>query len=427
MQRRAFIQKSCSAGLAIFISPFGWVQALGEQAVSDLEKRFQQPHLADHPQAMWCWMNGHISKEGITHDLEAMKKVGIGGVFNFDVGVNIPKGPVVYFSDEWLQLKRHAIQEAARLGLRFTLHNCPGWSASGGPWITPEKAMKQLAWSELYIAGGKPVELQLPVPFHKLGFYRDVTVLAFPSLEGEKGLQDYTVTGSNGQVAKEAVTGENGGGVIVRPANENDGAWLLFRFKEPIEVRFITFLISDVDKAENGKEGRTSVVLEASADGTDFSTLATISTGLEAELQSGDKFITYDIAPAKARYFRLRSSQPRRYSQVRLSGIHRLKNFLEKTGSRYMFSGEETSPLYNNSGQAVPAGSAINSHSMVDLTSQVDENGRLKWAAPKGAWTIFVLAIPPCLPSIKRHQIKAPGLNAISSAKRPLTFIFTLC
>ena len=31
------------------------------------------------PQVLWQWMNGHISKEGITADLEAMSKNGISG------------------------------------------------------------------------------------------------------------------------------------------------------------------------------------------------------------------------------------------------------------------------------------------------------------------------------------------------------------
>ncbi len=41
---------------------------------------------------MWFWMNGNVTKEGITLDLEAMKSAGIGGIFNFDVGTDIPKG-----------------------------------------------------------------------------------------------------------------------------------------------------------------------------------------------------------------------------------------------------------------------------------------------------------------------------------------------
>ena len=33
--------------------------------------------------------------------------------------------------------------------------NCPGWSSSGGPWITPEYSMKQFTWSETLVRGGR--------------------------------------------------------------------------------------------------------------------------------------------------------------------------------------------------------------------------------------------------------------------------------
>ncbi len=38
-------------------------------------------------------MNGHVTKEGITLDLEAMRRVGLGGVINFDAGTGIRRGP----------------------------------------------------------------------------------------------------------------------------------------------------------------------------------------------------------------------------------------------------------------------------------------------------------------------------------------------
>jgi hypothetical protein len=83
-------------------------------------------------------MNGNISKEGITLDLEAMKSVGLGGCQLFQVGSYVAKGPVVYGSPEHLQLLKFAASEANRLDLDFAVHNCAGWSSSGGPHITPE-------------------------------------------------------------------------------------------------------------------------------------------------------------------------------------------------------------------------------------------------------------------------------------------------
>jgi hypothetical protein len=63
---------------------------------------------------MWFWMNGHVTKEGITLDLEAMARVGIGAVFYFDAGTGIPQRPLKYLSTEWYEMKAHALKECER-------------------------------------------------------------------------------------------------------------------------------------------------------------------------------------------------------------------------------------------------------------------------------------------------------------------------
>ena len=76
---------------------------------------------------------------------------------------------------------RHAADECERLGLRFTMQNCPGWSQSGGPWIKPENAMRHLVWSRTDLTGGNifSTNLAMPEPTRD-GWrdYRDVAVLA---------------------------------------------------------------------------------------------------------------------------------------------------------------------------------------------------------------------------------------------------------
>src|SRR6478672_12861907 len=164
MQRRTFIKTGITGTMLFSFMPPDFAQISSSENLFPLENEFIHPPSSAKPQVFWFWMNGNISKEGITLDLEAMQRVGICGVFNFDAGTGIPKGTVQYLSDEWLELKKHAIKEAERLGLDFTMHNCPGWSSSGDPWITPELAMQQFTWSEMYISGGKRIEKQLPKP-----------------------------------------------------------------------------------------------------------------------------------------------------------------------------------------------------------------------------------------------------------------------
>ncbi len=186
MKRREFLKSTGVVGAAAIITPWGIIQNKTiAQQVDSLEAEFLKPPASAKPHTWWHWMNGNVTKEGITLDLEAMARVGIGGFQNFDAGTGIPKGPIVYLSPEWLELKKHAIAEAHRLGLEFTMHNCPGWSSSGGPWITPDLAMQEVKFSEITIDGNKQVNVALPKPVTKLDYYKDICVLAFPAVEGK--------------------------------------------------------------------------------------------------------------------------------------------------------------------------------------------------------------------------------------------------
>ncbi len=153
--------------------------------VAEVKEQFVSPPDSARPHTWWHWMNDNVTKEGITADIEAMAEVGIGGAQIFSVGdkhsVNIPIGPVGYMSDEWLEMVRHAVKEAKRVGIEICMHNCAGWSSSGGPWITPEYSMKILSFSETTVSGPKAVSITLPQPESRRDFYRDITVLAFPT------------------------------------------------------------------------------------------------------------------------------------------------------------------------------------------------------------------------------------------------------
>src|SRR6266581_1218914 len=98
MQRRKFIKRTGAAGLMLFINSSLIAQNSDDGITTNFEHDFLQPPSSAYPQTFWFWMNGNVTKEGITKDLEAMREVGVGGVFNFDVGTGIPKGPVEYLS-----------------------------------------------------------------------------------------------------------------------------------------------------------------------------------------------------------------------------------------------------------------------------------------------------------------------------------------
>jgi hypothetical protein len=144
-----------------------------------LEQGFAVPPASSRPHTWWHWMNGNITKEGITADLEAMAEVGLGGAQIFNVSVDIPRGPVRFNSPEWIEMVKHAATEAKRLGLELCIHNCAGWANSGGPWNTPEHSMKTVVTSEMQVKGGTSVTAPPPQPQASPDFYRDIAVVAF--------------------------------------------------------------------------------------------------------------------------------------------------------------------------------------------------------------------------------------------------------
>ena len=164
---------------------------------------FAQPDRVFYPETWFHYIGGNVSYEGITADLEAISKAGFSGIqlFHGKFGSIWPGNheQILCLSPKWDQLVKHTAEECRRLGLRFTMQGCPGWAMAGGPWIEPANAMRHLTYTRTDITGGSKVTLTLPIqasnqePWRD---YRDVTVLAFPTPEGDTGqaLQPKNVT-----------------------------------------------------------------------------------------------------------------------------------------------------------------------------------------------------------------------------------------
>ena len=144
----------------------------------------------------WHWVDGMVTKEGITKDLESMKKEGViqATILNLGFPQNTGVLPgkdykikkVRFVTDEWYEMFGWALQEAGRLGISIGVHNCDGWSESGGPWITPEMSMKKFVFSKIIPDPEFKGKLKLPKPFCNCNFYRDVAVIAYKNKKFKK-------------------------------------------------------------------------------------------------------------------------------------------------------------------------------------------------------------------------------------------------
>ena len=147
---------------ALLLAPLA---ALHAADADPLERGFANPPAAARPWVYWFWINGNISREGITADLEAMKRVGVGGVLWMEVSGPwwAPEGKVAALSPQWYDCMQWAVRECDRLGMEFDLSVDFGYG-SGGPHITPELSMQKLYWSETEVEGGQKISLVVPKP-----------------------------------------------------------------------------------------------------------------------------------------------------------------------------------------------------------------------------------------------------------------------
>lgn len=154
---------------------------------ADLATHFKEAN-GPSPYILWQWMNGCVTKEGITYDLEAFKKVGIKNVQQFLVGgseADITDPEITVLGDKWMQLMRFSLDECKRLGMDFGTHNCPGWSSSGAPGLKVEESMQKLVWEITTLSSS--TSTTAPIARAKIdtlwNYYKDICLIAIPRNE----------------------------------------------------------------------------------------------------------------------------------------------------------------------------------------------------------------------------------------------------
>ncbi len=170
----ASIPRASLLVVALMAASAAFAQSSGDA----LSQGFINPPDSAKPRTWWHWTNGNVSEAGITKDLGWMKRSGIGGFQLVDVAAGsgqVVEPKINFGTPEWYHAVRHSAEEAKRLGLEMSIFSCAGWSEAGGPWVTPEMAMKKLVWSETEITGSLQYSSRLVQPPANEGPVRDLS------------------------------------------------------------------------------------------------------------------------------------------------------------------------------------------------------------------------------------------------------------
>ncbi|MDR2707047.1 MAG: hypothetical protein LBC02_14845 [Planctomycetaceae bacterium] len=252
-----------------FVSLFLFFVSTSESVGEDIAVGFANPPTSARPGVFWDWLNGNITKEGITRDLEAMKSKGIMRAEIWDVRAlqntqMIPVGKT-FLGDESVDLIKHALAEGKRLGMRIGLIAASGWNA-GGSWVAPDWASKGLFFSELQIDGAAKISVNLPFPNlprncprNKNGmpvFHKEVAVFAVPytadkRIESIDQIINLTDNFANGQLDWDVPEGKwtilrfvcsNTGQMLVVPSPNSNGLFIDFLDPEATKRYFQYFM-----------------------------------------------------------------------------------------------------------------------------------------------------------------------------------------
>ena len=398
-------------------------QTAAVMATDPLAQGFASPPQEARPRTWWHWMNGNITKAGITKDLAWLKSVGMGGVQAFDASLNTPQvvdRRLVYMTPEWKDAFAFADAEAERLGLELAIASSPGWSHTGGPWVAPADAMKKLVWAETLVAGGKPIAAPLtPLPdttgpFQSIGLFdplhppekqppqlssgRPIAVLAVPVAAAPVPLPRLELEDGTPLSGGAVTDADLESGVSIPLGADRSGA-VIARFDTPQTVRSLRVFLPRLRNMFRGMPIRGA--LEAQRDGQWDS----IS---DVPLSPVPTTIGFD--PVTASAFRLRLTATPEPDMSSFQGgvgsidipIYAAPSLREVLLAELRFSAEEQTARVEEKagfetvldytaiadGDTAPTGPS--GAQVIDLTSRLGADGSLDWTPPKGSdWQVL--------------------------------------
>ena len=349
--------------------------ALVAEAEIDPET-FAAPPRAYRPETWFHFINGNVSKPGITADLEAIASAGISAVTFFHGGnIGIEPWPgtdeqIPCLSPKWEEHVRFVADEAKRLGLGFKMQNCPGWSMAGGPWIGLDNAMREIDWTATAVEGGK-VNVKLPVPpvpacLPTMSLaerdFRDLRVLAFPEVKGADATLALART------------------PIEIASNDNWQAWSA-ECASPFTVRTVELPSPQSLRHLRSYSVDVTVRFAAELDGK----WCTVRTWrLPKSNWQDESPLSLAVPDVAAKRFQVTfdAGYPIKVSGVRLLGWARPDAWEGE-------SGVVLRALMRNPQPQNAAGSYVEPASVCDLTKLMKADGTLVCALPPGRWTVL--------------------------------------
>ena len=365
-------------------------------------------------------MNGNITTNGITADLEAMKQIGLGGATIVNVDCGIPRGPVPFMGQEWRDDFKFAAQEANRLGLTLGVQNCTGWSSSGGPWNTVTNAMQRVTTSEMRVTGPTNFSAALPQPPTTLDFYRDIAVLAFPA-PGDvdmrmKNSAPVASASGGGRTGNKLTDGDAKTFIRLPVPTPEQPQFAQLEFREPFPAHTVKIVGGPGMPDCNGEiqvslDGRTFGNLRPFAIRSNGPPACVITLGTRTVIAANYWRVQFTSAAATATEIPL--------AEIELTRHLAIDNLEMKAGMKANANFYQGQVPSSPETDYAPDGT-VQRRDVVDLTSNLTADGRLNWRIPAGDWVILRLGYTPTGATNHPSPAEGAGLECDKFSKAAL-------
>ena len=377
-------------------------EPMASAAWSALARGFANPPQRAGIRCFWWWLNGNVTKEAITRDLEEMNAKGFSGAMIFDADgsaqgghARVPAGPM-FAGPKWRELFVHAVREADRLDLQLSLNIQSGWNL-GGPGVTPEECAQQLVWSETRAKGPGPLAGKLREVRGRYGFYRDVAVVAVPVPETGG---DAPLTASSSQdsfpPARAVDRNPRTFWVSAEAPRANKPAWLSFSHDARMPVSGVKVLgrpgygprRCEVQESQDGRSFRRVKAFDV-ADGKEAMVRFDPIRAAHVRLLVTDAYDpSFPDAPRNAQIAEVTlldaAGRP-----LRVKARQPIRDLASKSGRRELGgSAPDCRPLLFDV-PSVEGEADARAAEVVDLTGKLQADGTLRWDVPRGHWRIF--------------------------------------
>ncbi len=359
-------------------------------AQPDLETGFKTPEPDARPETWFHLIGGNVSKQGLTRDLESVAGAGIKGIQLFHGNGRAWEGvspQIACLSEEWDGMIAHVADETKRLDLNFTMQNCPGWAMSGGPWITPDKAMRHIISGRTDIEGGKAVSTDLPQPQpsgEDWRNYQDIAVLAFPTPLDDTGkfLQPVSAKSSDSSEKWGELLKGKGEPLILVPGKKP--SWLDVEFETETVLRSIELPPVETLTMRKNFDPRSEIVIKV-PEGNGWRELVTHKVPRSSWQDRQSEYpwvLALPDFPSKKYRLEFRNRNRLSINYLRFSSAARPQDWRGQAGFA-LRSLERIPPPQQD------ANSWVKLESVIDLSEKMDAKGRLQWDAPAGRWTVL--------------------------------------